>query len=71
VGGVLFVDYGTDLGSADSVIGNPAGARGKPGNGVGYGAGLRIQSPLGAIRIDYGINNNGGNQFSFGLGEKF
>jgi len=72
VGGVLFFDYGTDLGSGSSVIGNPAGARSKPGDGAGYGVGLRVQSPLGAIRIDYGINlNTGGNQFSFGLGEKF
>jgi outer membrane protein insertion porin family len=72
VGGVLFFDYGTDLGSGASVIGDPAGARGKPGNGAGYGVGLRVQSPLGAIRIDYGINlTTGGTQFSFGLGEKF
>ncbi len=26
----------TDLGTADSVTGNPAGARNKPGNGFGY-----------------------------------
>ena len=71
VGGVLFFDYGTDLGSASSVPGNPAGARNKPGNGAGYGIGVRVQSPLGSIRVDYGIGSNGGTQFSFGLGEKF
>ena len=71
VGGVLFFDYGTDLGSASSVPGNPAGARNKPGNGAGYGLGVRVQSPLGSIRVDYGIGSNGGTQFSFGLGEKF
>jgi len=71
VGGVLFADYGTDLGSGSSVPGNPAGVRGKPGNGGGYGLGLRVNSPLGSIRIDYGLSTNGGTQFSFGLGEKF
>ncbi|MFN3926200.1 MAG: BamA/TamA family outer membrane protein [Pseudanabaenaceae cyanobacterium] len=72
IGGVLFFDYGTDFGSGASVIGNPAGVRLKPGDGSGYGVGLRIQSPLGAIRIDYGINlTTGGSQISFGLGEKF
>ncbi|MFM7888268.1 MAG: BamA/TamA family outer membrane protein, partial [Pseudanabaena sp.] len=71
VGGVLFFDYGTDLGSASAVPGNPAGARNKPGSGAGYGIGVRVQSPLGAIRVDYGLSSNGGTQFSFGLGEKF
>ena len=71
VGGVLFFDYCTDLGSASAVPGNPAGARNKPGDGAGYGIGVRVQSPLGSIRVDYGIGSNGGTQFSFGLGEKF
>lgn len=70
--GVLFAEYGTDLGSGSSVSGNPAGTRGKPGSGGGYGVGVRVQSPLGSIRIDYGIATDGsGTQFSFGLGEKF
>ena len=71
IGGVLFAEYGTDLGSASSVPGNPAGVRNKPGSGGGYGLGLRVQSPLGNIRIDYGLATNGGTQFSFGIGEKF
>ncbi len=71
VGGVLFFDYGTDLGTGSSVPGNPAGARNKPGSGAGYGIGVRVQSPLGSIRVDYGLASNGGTQFSFGLGEKF
>ncbi len=73
VGGVLFVDYGTDLGSGESVIGNPAGARLKPGSALGLGAGLRIQSPLGPLRIDYGIGQGDGgeSQLQFAIGEKF
>ena len=37
--GVVFGDYGTDLNSGASVLGDPAGARGKPGRGFGYGRG--------------------------------
>jgi outer membrane protein insertion porin family len=71
IGGGLFLDYGSDLGTASSVPGNPAGVRGKPGNGLGYGAGVRIQSPLGSIRIDYGINSLGEGRVQFGIGEQF
>ncbi|MEB3338711.1 MAG: BamA/TamA family outer membrane protein, partial [Leptolyngbyaceae bacterium] len=71
IGGALFVDAATDLGSGSSVIGNPAQVRGKPGGGIGYGIGVRIQSPLGPIRIDYGINDQGNNRIHFGIGERF
>jgi len=71
LGGAVFVDYGTDLGTGRSVPGNPAGIRGKPGDGFGYGVGIRLQSPVGAIRIDYGINDRGSNRIHFGIGERF
>lgn len=72
VGGVAFVDYGNDLGSAAAVLGAPAIARGKPGSALGYGLGLRIQSPLGPLRIDFGFNSvDKPSQVHFGLGEKF
>ena len=71
IGGALFVDAGTDLGTGKDVPGNPAGTRKKPGSGYGYGLGVRIQSPLGPIRIDYGINDTGGTQIHFGIGERF
>ncbi|RUT00331.1 hypothetical protein DSM106972_074590 [Dulcicalothrix desertica PCC 7102] len=45
--------------------------RGKPGSGYGYGLGIRIQSPLGPIHLDYGINNEGDNRIQFGFGERF
>jgi outer membrane protein insertion porin family len=71
VGLGIFADYGTDLGTASSVPGNPAGTRGKPGDGFGYGAGLRINSPIGPIRIDYAINSRSENRIQFGIGERF
>jgi len=71
VGGALFIDAGSDLGTANGVPGDPAGVRGKPGSGFGYGVGLRIRSPLGQIRVDYAINDQGANEFHFGIGERF
>lgn len=71
VGGALFLDFGTDLGSGSSVPGRPAEVRGLNGTGFGYGLGVRIQSPVGPIRIDYGINDEGDNRIHFGIGERF
>ncbi|MBV5257639.1 BamA/TamA family outer membrane protein [Synechococcus moorigangaii CMS01] len=71
VGGAIFADYATDLGSGDDVPGNPAGVRGKPGSGFGYGIGVRVNSPLGPIRVDYGIADNGDSRIHFGIGERF
>ncbi len=71
VGGALFFDYGTTLGSDDNVPGNPSIVRELPGNGFGYGAGVRVQSPLGPIRVDYAINDEGDSRIHFGIGERF
>jgi outer membrane protein insertion porin family len=71
IGGVVFFDFGTDLGTAGNVPGRPAQIRNKPGTGFGYGAGVRIQSPLGPIRIDYGFNDEGDSRIQFGIGERF
>ncbi|RCJ21921.1 hypothetical protein A6770_04620 [Nostoc minutum NIES-26] len=71
VGGVLFADFASDLGSGDTVLGDPAGMRGKPGQGFGYGAGVRVDSPLGLIRADYGINDQGESRVHLGIGQRF
>jgi outer membrane protein insertion porin family len=71
LGGVLFADFASDLGSGDTVLGNPAGVRNKPGIGFGYGGGVRFNSPLGLLRADYGINDQGESRLHFGLGQNF
>jgi outer membrane protein insertion porin family len=70
-GGVVFADFASDLGSGDTVLGDPAGVRAKPGIGFGYGAGVRFDSPLGLLRADYGINDQGESKFHFGVGQRF
>ncbi|MTJ31164.1 BamA/TamA family outer membrane protein [Aphanizomenon sp. UHCC 0183] len=67
VSGALFFDYGSDLGSSTQ----SAQLLKKNGNGYGYGVGLRIQSPLGPIRIDYGVTDEGDSRINFGIGERF
>ncbi len=67
VSGALFFDVGSDFGSNTK----SAEVLNKNGSGYGYGLGVRVQSPLGPIRIDYGINGDGDNRINFGIGERF
>ncbi|MEO1402251.1 MAG: BamA/TamA family outer membrane protein [Cyanobacteria bacterium J06635_1] len=71
VGGTLFFDYATDLGTGDDVIGAPAEARDKPGDGFGYGLGIRALTSLGAVRLEFGINDEGDSEFIFKIGDRF
>ena len=71
VGGVLFADFATDLGSGDTILGEPAEVRSKPGTGFSLGAGLRVESPVGLLRADFGINDRGESQVQFGIGQRF
>ena len=48
--------------------GDPAGVRGKPGSGFGYGAGIRVDSPLGPLRLEYAFNDSRTRRFHFGIG---
>uniref|UniRef100_A0A1D1ZB19 Outer envelope protein 80, chloroplastic n=1 Tax=Anthurium amnicola TaxID=1678845 RepID=A0A1D1ZB19_9ARAE len=66
--GVVFADYGSDLASGQTVPGDPAGARGKPGSGYGFGSGIRINSPLGPLRLEYALNDKRAVRFHFGVG---
>ncbi|BAY08929.1 BamA/TamA family outer membrane protein [Calothrix sp. NIES-2098] len=67
VSGALFFDFGSDLGTSTRA----AEILNKNGTGYGYGLGVRVQSPLGPIRIDYGLNDDGDSRINFGIGERF
>lgn len=71
LGGTFFLDYTTDLGSADAVIGQPAIVRNRPGNGFGYGLGLRALTPIGAVRTEFALNDEGETKFIFDIGDRF
>ncbi|MDJ0717896.1 MAG: BamA/TamA family outer membrane protein [Prochloraceae cyanobacterium] len=71
IGAAIFFDYGTTLGTGSEVPGNPSDVRDLPGSGYGYGIGARIRSPLGPLRIEYAINEDGDDRIQFGVGEKF
>lgn len=66
--GCIFADYGSDLGSGTTVPGDPAGVRQKPGAGYGYGAGVRIDTPIGPLRLEYAFNNLKDGKFHVGIG---
>ncbi|KAA8528103.1 hypothetical protein F0562_035028 [Nyssa sinensis] len=70
VEGAIFADYGTDLGSGPTVPGDPAGARLKPGSGYGYGVGVRVDSPLGPLRLEYAFNDKQAGRFHFAVGHR-
>lgn len=71
LGGVVFADFASDLGSGDTVLGEPAVVRDKPGTGFGYGAGVRVNSAIGLIRADFGFNDQGESRLQFGFGHRF
>jgi outer membrane protein insertion porin family len=69
--GAVFTDYVSDLGSGDTVFGEPAIARDKPGEGVGYGFGFNARAPIGSARIEFGWSDNGESEVVFSLGDRF
>lgn len=71
VSGVVFADFGTDLGSATQKVGENGEVETDKGTGFGYGAGLRVNSPVGILRADFGLNDAGDSRFHFGIGHRF
>ncbi|MDX2098992.1 MAG: BamA/TamA family outer membrane protein [Leptolyngbyaceae cyanobacterium bins.59] len=69
--GVFFADFASDLGSGRAVLGQPAIVRGKPGTGFGYGAGLRVESPIGILRAEFGFNDQGESRIQVGIGQRY
>ncbi len=71
VGGAVFADFGSDFSSGDTVLGQPAVVRGKPGTGFGYGVGIRLDSAIGIIRAEFGFNDQGDSRLQLGIGQRF
>ena len=71
VGGVIFVDFASDLGTGDSVLGKPAVVRDKPGTGAAVGVGVRVRSRFGLIRLDMGVSDAGEIKFVLGTRQRF
>lgn len=71
VAGTLFIDYATDLGSGDTVTGQPAVVRDKPGDGFGYGFGLRTLTPVGIVKLEFALNDDGDSEVIFNIGDRF
>lgn len=69
--GVFFVDYGNVLDSERNVLGNPSRIRLKPGDGLAYGGGLHFVTPFGLLRLEVGLNDRGGYQVVFNIGDRF
>ena len=67
ISGALFADFGSDLGTTTRA----GELLDKNGTGFGYGLGVRVQSPLGPIRVDFGFNDDGDSRINFGIGERF
>ena len=70
IGGVVFADFASDLGTGNSVLGEPAVVRNKPGTGFGTGVGARWRSPFGILRVDLGVNDQGEVRFYTELGTR-
>jgi len=62
VQGVVFADAGRAFKAGDSIS--------LSGLKIGYGVGVRLDTPLGVIRIDYGIGEGGGRTY-FSIGPAF
>lgn len=71
LGGTFFLDYSNDLGSADAVIGQPGVVRNRPGAGLGYGLGLRALTPIGTVRTEFALSDQGETKFIFDIGDRF
>jgi outer membrane protein insertion porin family len=68
---VIFVDFASDLGTGDSVLGKPASVRDKPGTGAAVGLGVRVRSSVGLIRLDVGVSDAGDIKFILGTRQRF
>ena len=66
---VAFVDWGSAWGGYGSI--NDFVQNDKFKASIGYGLGIRLRTPLGPIRLDFGFNGEGGSRPHFMIGPSF
>ncbi|MBT9584113.1 BamA/TamA family outer membrane protein [bacterium] len=66
-----FADYGTALGTASRVFGQPALVRNKPDSGFGYGLGVQALSSLGLIRLEGAWAAQARSTISVSIGDRY
>ncbi|MBE9125180.1 MULTISPECIES: BamA/TamA family outer membrane protein [unclassified Coleofasciculus] len=71
LGGSLFIDYGNVLDTQDEVFGKPGLMRDKPGEGWGFGLGLRAYTSFTTGQAEFAISEQGDVEFHFSLGQRF
>ena len=72
ISGVLFADFGSDLGSQDDVPGKPGKLLQKSGTGYSIGGGLGVKTPIGPLRLDVASKDLSGDwRYTLGVGWKF
>ncbi|QUY45472.1 BamA/TamA family outer membrane protein [Acaryochloris marina] len=69
--GTLFVDYANTLGTQSAVIGQPGLVRNKPGDGLGYGIGLRASTSALVTRLEFALNDQSDFEVHISIGERF
>ncbi len=71
LGGTVFADFASDLGSGDEVHGEPGSVRNKPGNGFGLGLGVRLLTDFGPVRLEFAVSDQRDVSAIFKIGERF
>lgn len=69
--GTIFVDYASTLGTQSAVIGQPGLVRNKPGDGLGYGIGLRASTSALVTRLEFALNDQTDFEVHISIGERF
>ena len=66
-----FVDYGTALGTASRVFGQPAVVREKPDSGLGYGLGVQAITDFGLIRLEAAWATQSRSTINLSIGDRY
>ncbi len=70
IAGVLFLDYGDAWGSATEFDVDELPQSETFKGHFGFGVGMRVNTPIGHLRLDYGVGNEGG-RTHFSMGQAF